>query len=116
MDGLLAIDDGENAADQIVAFVVGQLTQVHRAGAQMVRLVRITTGATQGAFAGDFNGESWLLAGENAGPGVQHFGFLHSGSSGETTTCSPYDIELSLRGGEFRLRSGMSGWAWCCLR
>ena len=86
--------------------------RVGEAGAEMLRLVGVTTGTTQGAFTGDFYGESWLLAGENAGPGVQHFGFLHSGSSGETTTCSPYDIELSL-GVEFRGRLGCD---WCCER
>src|ERR1700736_6481085 len=89
VDGLLAIDNGEDAADQVVAFVIGQLAQVHPAGPQMFRLVRVTTGTTQGAFAGDFDRERWLLAGENAGPGVQYFRFLHSGSSGEMKPAVP---------------------------
>src|SRR5450631_1408400 len=108
VDRLLAIDDGEDAADQVVAFVIGQLAQVHPAGAQMFRLVRVTTGAPQGALAGDFDGECWLLASENAGPGVQHFRFLHSGSSGEMKPAIP--MILNYRFEEWSFRPGLERW------
>ena len=62
MNGALAIDNGQEPADQVVSFEVRQLAQVDSACAQMLGLVGVTTRTAQRALAGDFNGKTWLLA------------------------------------------------------
>jgi hypothetical protein len=56
MNGALAIDDGEEPAHEVVAFVVGQLAEVYTCGSQMLGLVRVATRAAQGALTGNFDG------------------------------------------------------------
>src|ERR1700733_7972573 len=86
MDGALAIDDGKQAADEVVSLKVRKLAEVDP-GSQVLRLVSVTAGTAKRAFAGDFDRKRWFLAGGDTSPGVQHFGFLHARGLGGTASC-----------------------------
>src|ERR1700733_10190245 len=72
----------------------------------MLGLVGVTAGTAEGAFTGDFNRKGWLLAGKDAAPGVQHFGFLHARGLGGTASCPDNDSNES-RGFSLTVRSGV---------
>jgi hypothetical protein len=62
MNGTLAINDRQEPANEVVAFVVGQLAEIDACGSQMLGLIRVASRAAQGALTGDFDGKIWLAA------------------------------------------------------
>ena len=72
MEGLALVDDGENAADKLFAFEVGELAELEVA-AEVGCVKGVASGAAKRAFLGDFNGKGWGAACEDRSPGVDHF-------------------------------------------
>jgi len=70
------VDHCEDSRDEIVAFEIREFAQLSRA-TQMRRVEGVAAGAAQGAFLGDFDGKGRRTAGEDSGPCVENFGFLH---------------------------------------
>ncbi len=80
MQGLMFFDEAQNAVDQCIAAKVGKIAQ--RAFAAKVRVaIGITSGTTQRAFAGDFDGKQGRMTGKNVFPSAQHFKDGDSGSN-----------------------------------
>ncbi len=80
VQGLVLIEESENAGDELVAFVVGKLAQLS-AAAEVGGVEGVAAGTAQGALFGDFDGDGRGAAGEDPAPGVDDFGFLHANSA-----------------------------------
>jgi hypothetical protein len=77
MHGAIEVDQINNALHQGILFVIGKNAQSDPIATQVRFVVGIAAGAPERALAGEFNGEEWLSAIENVGPGLQDFHCLH---------------------------------------
>ena len=71
-----AINDFENAVDESLPAAIVQVTQ-RLSAAEMRRVVSVTAGTSQRAFARDFQGERRTLAFENFAPRLNNFRSMH---------------------------------------
>ena len=80
VEGLHLVEQSEDAGDELVAFVVGELAQFGGA-AEMGSVKGVAAGTAQGTFFGDFDGERRGSAGQDPGPGMYDFGLFHATSA-----------------------------------
>jgi hypothetical protein len=76
MERPVLIDQRENARDQLVAPVVGEFPELGFAS-KMGSVEGIAPGTAQGALFGDLDGKGGGVAGQDASPCTNNFGFLH---------------------------------------
>jgi hypothetical protein len=75
--GTVLLNNGQDAGDQGVSAVVGELAKGDGA-AQMLRIVRIATRAAERAFSGDLDRQERSITCQNVAPRLKDFGRSHT--------------------------------------
>src|SRR5262245_54109636 len=77
VERLEAIDDTEHAVDERLAFEIAHLAERH-AAAEMFVVIRVAAGTAERTLAGDLDGKSRRVTGEDPTPGAKYpFGRVH---------------------------------------
>ena len=88
----MAIDEGHEARDQLVALVVGEAAQRH-ATAKVIVAVGVTSGTTQRTFARDLDRDVRAVARKDAAPSLDDF----SSANAHSITISPVILSKDAR-------------------
>ena len=80
MERPMVIDERHEAADELIALVIGEPTQ-RDVATQMLIAICVTTGATQRTFFGDFDRQVGAMPSENSTPGLYDFMDSNTGSA-----------------------------------